>query len=249
MSSNFSFMQLLQENKIYLLIFIASLISCSSFPLELKQNFNTYKISVLQPDVKIEIKKLKSITSIKDGEFDTASERQNAMFEHALWMKENLEEKLIADRCKIVPTTESDFVIKLSILDLAEIRTELIIKSIAFGIMSGLAVAYLTGFKELGLGVLLFEVVEESAYPLIALYLLNEYVTIANVKMELLDKEGNLLYDEEFSAFWDFEFEKNLPENLKKERAWIVRASLAKVNKNIAGTLTDNLIPIRDSDK
>lgn len=228
-------------NKRLFLLLSLFLINCSSFNFFKNKINRSHTIFIDDVKVKIEINSLKSISSDPLENSNQKELISKTLFNYTKWYHDNLIGHLTKNGFKVTRDKKlATLIIKPEILDLGEIRKKVIIYSIVFGVVSGVGLAVVTGHSELGAGVFLFEVVEESLYPIILVKLLKELYLIATVNYIFIDKNGSVLNEEDFTSFSNAEFMKTIPEHLRKERENMVHASLDKNSKKIVEFMIEN---------
>jgi zinc transporter ZupT len=193
------------------------------------------KIFLEPVEVEIEISRLSSISSaevpneLKDQEIDYRSK------EHARWFQLQLANYLEGQNFRITKMKDANLVLKTSIVDMAEIRAKKFIEGLSIGLVFGLIAGEVTGDPQVGLSVLVLEIIEEF----VILYILKTYFIVTTIQAEFIDKEGNILRDKEFIAYSNDKFLKKLPEEKRSIRENQVKASLDQNAQDIVEYLKE----------
>lgn len=189
-------------------------------------------IRIVRPSVGIQISHLRSIRDIAGEEEDTPENREKAINEDALWLARDLQTKLEAMNIQVNRDEKPDAIIELNITDLGEVRTSVILASIGIGVGTGVGLAYATK-PALGLAAFLYEITEESLFPLATLTILYEFSCIASVDMKVSTVDGRELYSSTYVSLFNRSYLKTLPDEERRTRLALVHAGLSDVNNSI----------------
>ncbi|TGK19330.1 hypothetical protein EHO61_07615 [Leptospira fluminis] len=217
---------------VFLPVVFGLTVTCSSPELRTVPDSNKrFNAVIRDPFISLRISRLSTLTETNPDKVERREEIEAEKRSIEKWMKLNLSNLLRAQNVAVDPSRPADYYIYAEIKDLGEIRSSVIVWSIVTGIATGLLLAVATGHSELGAGLFLYEIVEESLYPIIALALLREYLCFATVEYIVEDSQGRIVFQETFNSFSNDEFlEKNgIPK--KKRRDMVVRASLDETDR------------------
>ncbi|TGK14049.1 hypothetical protein EHO60_01520 [Leptospira fletcheri] len=186
---------------------------------------------IRDPFISLRISKLSTLTETNSDKAERREDIETEKRSIEKWMKLNLSNLLRDRNVAVDPSRPADYYIYAEIKDLGEIRNSVVVWSIVTGIATGLLLAVVTGHSELGAGFFLYEIVEESLYPIVALALLREYLCFATVEYIVEDSQGRIVFQETFNSFSNDGFlEKNgIPK--EKRRDMVVRASLDETDR------------------
>ncbi|EPG75950.1 hypothetical protein LEP1GSC058_0309 [Leptospira fainei serovar Hurstbridge str. BUT 6] len=210
------------------------LLNCSASTIQEKpENKNGRTIVVLKdPFISIKIDSLRTLTEAAKGEEKNVEKIEKEKLKFAKWIKLNLNNKLFQSNLRSEPIDNPDYTVGIEIKDMGEIRGSVVAWSIFTGITTGLLVAVITGHSELGAGVFLYEVVEESLFPIVALTLLYEYTCIVTAQYIVEDSQGNIVFNETYNAFRNKGFYRKIRKEDHHLREMVVKASLDDVNSD-----------------
>ncbi|EQA37030.1 hypothetical protein LEP1GSC047_0808 [Leptospira inadai serovar Lyme str. 10] len=208
--------------------------NCSINTIHGEQENKTVPIIVVlkDPYISIKIDSLHTLTEAPKGEKQNIERIEKEKLKFGKWIKLNLNNKLFESNIRSEPIDNPNYTVGIEIKDMGEIRGSVIAWSIFTGITTGLLVAIVTGHSELGAGVFLYEVVEESLFPIIALTLLYEYTCIVTAQYIVEDSQGNIVFNETYNAFRNKEFYKKIEKKDHHLREMVVKASLDEVNSD-----------------
>ncbi|EQA43457.1 hypothetical protein LEP1GSC050_1359 [Leptospira broomii serovar Hurstbridge str. 5399] len=214
-----------------LLVFLSN---CSANTIRKKSEIKNSPIIVVlkDPFISIKIDSLRSLTEAPKGEEKNIEKIEKEKLKFGKWIKLNLNNKLFRSGMRSEPIDNPDYTVGVEIKDMGEIRGSVIAWSIFTGITTGLLVAVITGHSELGAGVFLYEVVEESLFPIIALTLLYEYTCIVTAQYIVEDAQGNIVFNETYNAFRNKPFYSKIKKEDHHLREMVVKASLDEVNSD-----------------
>lgn len=216
---------------------------CSSPELQ-KDSWKEKYVNVFRPRFEISIGDGSVLADVQKGQspedpllISDAKERSE------IFLRYRIIRNLIQSGAEVDPSDPdtSDYSIGLKILDLGKIRTSVILWSAASGVATGLLSAAITGSETIGWSVLGFEIVEESFYPLAAIYFLKDYVCLATVEATLFDKQGRVLYSSEYFSFYNPDYKENISKYRQNKRETLVEASLSKVAEEIVADFSEVL--------
>jgi hypothetical protein len=223
-----------------LTILVLSTVECKHPIRAILQKENSkIKIYIEPVGVKIKINSLDSIATASSNLKESKDLIEIASQTHGAWFRKNLSAHLEEKGFLITEKENANLILECNILDMGEIRKSVFFYSIGFGIITGISAAWITGHKELGLGIFLFEVIEESLYPIILLSFLKNYYLVSTIEIKIKNQEGIILDAEDYTSISNDEFINKLPIQFRKRRENIVRASMDKNAKKISEYLKE----------
>jgi len=143
---------------------------------------------------------------------------------HAHWFDVRLRNIFLQNQISIVSREKADLILEPTIVDMGEIRAKVFLQGLSIGLVLGLIVGEATGKPDIGLAVILWEIIEE----IIIVYLLKSYFMITTIELKIKTYENQVIASKEFTSYSNEDYEEKLPEFTRKFRENKVRGSLER---------------------
>ncbi|MDF3818652.1 hypothetical protein P3G55_02000 [Leptospira sp. 96542] len=195
---------------------------------------NNLKLYLEPTVVDINILFLRSISSKNPPDHLTKETIQKVSNLHSNWFNARLKRQLLQDGIAVVNKEHANTILETKIVDMGEIRAKMFLEGLSIGLVFGLIAGEVTGDPAVGLGVFLWEVVEE----IIIVYILKTYFMVTTVEFTAKSMDGKILRNTEFTAYSNESYLKNLPDFTKDLKENKVRGSLEQNAKDISRFLS-----------